>query len=58
VIDAPTRRAELLCSPAGAALQAIRDDEQAASSLGVRVDTGKLRLEAQDDAPRDDTGSR
>lgn len=31
-------------SPAGAALQAIRDDEQAASSLGVRVDTGKRLL--------------
>jgi len=30
----------LLRSPAGAALQAIRDDEQAAASLGVRVDTG------------------
>jgi branched-chain amino acid transport system permease protein len=34
----------LLRSPAGAALQAIRDDEQAAASLGVRVDTGKLLL--------------
>ena len=32
----------LLRSPAGAALQAIRDDEQAAASLGVRVDTGQL----------------
>jgi branched-chain amino acid transport system permease protein len=32
----------LLRSPAGAALQAIRDDEQAAASLGVRVDIGKL----------------
>jgi branched-chain amino acid transport system permease protein len=30
----------LLRSPAGAALQAIRDDEQAAALLGVRVDTG------------------
>jgi branched-chain amino acid transport system permease protein len=34
----------LLRSPAGAALQAIRDDEDAAASLGVRVDTTKLLL--------------
>lgn len=34
----------LLRSPAGAALQAIRDEEQAAASLGVRVDTGRLLL--------------
>jgi branched-chain amino acid transport system permease protein len=33
-----------LRSPAGAAVQAIRDDEQAAVSPGVRVDTGKLLL--------------
>ena len=34
----------LLRSPSGAALQAIRDDEQAAASLGVRVETSKLVL--------------
>jgi branched-chain amino acid transport system permease protein len=34
----------LLRSPTGAALQAIRDDEEAAASLGVRVDTSKLLL--------------
>src|SRR6185295_8478631 len=34
----------LLRSPTGAALQAIRDDEDAAASLGVRVDTSKLLL--------------
>jgi branched-chain amino acid transport system permease protein len=34
----------LLRSPSGAALQAIRDDEQAAASLGVRVDTSRLVL--------------
>jgi len=34
----------LLRSPIGAALQAIRDDEEAAASLGVRVDTSKLLL--------------
>jgi branched-chain amino acid transport system permease protein len=34
----------VLRSPTGAALQAIRDDEDAAASLGVRVDTSKLLL--------------
>ena len=34
----------LLRSPHGAALQAIRDDEEAAASLGVRVETKKLLL--------------
>ena len=34
----------VLRSPTGAALQAIRDDEEAAASLGVRVDTSKLLL--------------
>ncbi|HEX7843804.1 MAG TPA: branched-chain amino acid ABC transporter permease [Kofleriaceae bacterium] len=34
----------LLRSPIGAALQAIRDDEAAAASLGVRVDAGKRLL--------------
>jgi branched-chain amino acid transport system permease protein len=34
----------LLRSPQGAALQAIRDDEEAAASLGVRVETSKLVL--------------
>jgi branched-chain amino acid transport system permease protein len=34
----------LLRSPHGAALQAIRDDEDAAASLGVRVETSKLLL--------------
>jgi branched-chain amino acid transport system permease protein len=34
----------LLRSPRGAALQAIRDDEEAAASLGVRVFTGRLVL--------------
>jgi branched-chain amino acid transport system permease protein len=34
----------LLRSPIGAALQAIRDDEEAAASLGVRVDASKRAL--------------
>jgi len=34
----------LLRSPNGAALQAIRDDEEAAASLGVRVEAKKLML--------------
>ena len=34
----------LLRSPVGASLQAIRDDEEAASSLGVRVASGKRIL--------------
>jgi branched-chain amino acid transport system permease protein len=34
----------LLRGPSGAALQAIRDDEDAAASLGVRVETSKLLL--------------
>lgn len=34
----------LLRSPTGAALQAIRDDEEAAASLGVRVETSKRLL--------------
>jgi branched-chain amino acid transport system permease protein len=34
----------LLRSPVGASLQAIRDDEEAASSLGVRVASGKRVL--------------
>src|SRR6185295_12059881 len=34
----------LLRSPVGTGLQAIRDDEDAAASLGVRVDTSKLLL--------------
>ena len=34
----------LLRSPEGAALEAIRDDEDAAASLGVRVQTSKLML--------------
>lgn len=34
----------VLRSPTGAALQAIRDDEDAAASLGVRVETTKLLL--------------
>jgi branched-chain amino acid transport system permease protein len=34
----------VLRSPTGAALQAIRDDEDAAASLGVRVDRSKLLL--------------
>ena len=34
----------VLRSSTGAALQAIRDDEDAAASLGVRVDTSKLLL--------------